>query len=109
MPRGAAPGERRGGRAKGTLNKRTLEQVRAIEESGLTPLEYLMSVVRDTNADQAVRIDAAGKAAPYVHPRLATTEISLNTSGKHVEEMTNAQIEAIVRGETPNLPRSPAA
>ncbi len=103
MPRGAAPGERRGGRARGTRNRRTEEQARAIAESGLTPLEYLMSVVRDTTADQAVRIDAAGKAAPYVHPRLATTEVSLNSSRRHVEEMTNAELEAIARGETANL------
>jgi phage terminase small subunit len=35
--------------------------------SVLTPLDYLMSVVRDTGADQRIRIQAASIAAPFLH------------------------------------------
>lgn len=96
MPRGSAPGERRGGREKGTRNKRTEEQARAIADSGLTPLEYLMSIVRDTEASQELRIDAAAKAAPYVHPRLASTDVQMSSITKHVREMTEAELMAVI-------------
>ena len=45
-----------------------------IAASGLTPLEFMLSVMRDEQADTATRLDAAVKAAPYVHPRLAAIE-----------------------------------
>lgn len=64
------------GRPAGALNRRTVEQVEAIEASGLTPLEYLTSVYRDPAADEARRIDAAKAAAPYVHPKLSSVEMS---------------------------------
>lgn len=43
---------------------------------GLTPLEYLLSVMRDEGAEEARRVDAAKAAAPYVHPRLGAIEVS---------------------------------
>lgn len=58
------------GRPKGRKNNKTLEQVQAVTASGLSPLEYLLSVMRDPNADEGKRIDAAKAAAPYVHARL---------------------------------------
>lgn len=58
------------GRPKGRKNNKTLEQVQAVVASGLSPLEYLLSVMRDAGADEAKRIDAAKAAAPYVHARL---------------------------------------
>jgi hypothetical protein len=74
MPRGSRPGERRGGRRKGTLNKATAARQVAIAASGLTPLDYLLSIMRDESADPHARLDAAKAAAPYVHPRMAPTE-----------------------------------
>ncbi len=35
--------------------------------SALTPLDYLLSVVRDMEADARVRIQAASIAAPFIH------------------------------------------
>jgi hypothetical protein len=52
-----------------------------IEEAskeGLTPLEFLLQVLRNPNERQDVRIDAAKSAAPYMHPRLAAVEHSGN-------------------------------
>lgn len=62
------------GRKPGSATTRTREIADAIAE-GLTPLEYLSSVYRDTDVDEAKRIDAAKAAAPYVHPKLATTTL----------------------------------
>jgi len=73
MP-GSLPGERRGGRRKGTPNRATAAQGAAIAASGLTPLEYMLSVLRDETAPRPERMEAAARAAPYVHPRLAAIE-----------------------------------
>ena len=64
MPRGSEPGERRGGRKKGTPNKATAAREAAITASGLTPLDYLLTVMRDETADRHTRVDAAKAAAP---------------------------------------------
>jgi hypothetical protein len=64
-----------GGRRKGVPNKATAEKAAEIAASGLTPLDYMLSVVRDEQANRDTRLDAAAKAAPYVHPKLASMEI----------------------------------
>ena len=63
-------GQRLGGRQKGTLNKKTVAHATALVASGLTPLDYMLGVLRDENATKAERLEAAKYAAPYMHPRL---------------------------------------
>jgi hypothetical protein len=75
LNRGAPGGKRPGaGRPKGSKNKATVERQAVITADGITPLDYLLKVVRDEGELRPVRIDAANKAAPYVHPRLAAVE-----------------------------------
>lgn len=64
---GARPGA---GRKKGVPNKKTAETVAAIEASGITPLDYMLSVMRNELAEPSSRLDAAKAAASYVHPKL---------------------------------------
>jgi hypothetical protein len=70
--------EKTGGRRKGSRNKVTLARSAEIAASGLTPLEFMLSVLRDPNEDPARRIDAAKSAAPYCHHRLASLEHNVN-------------------------------
>lgn len=77
MPKGSRPGERRGGRQKGTPNrvsKNTIlrEAIRSVIKEGETPLEYLLRIMRDPNENDARRLDAAKAAVAFVHPKLAT-------------------------------------
>ena len=73
----ARGGRREGaGRPAGAVTKRSRAAAEKAAKSGLTPLEYMLSVLRDENADSKDRMWAAEKAAPYVHPRLASTELS---------------------------------
>ncbi len=72
---GSKPGERRGGRQKGGLNKTTLARMQAIDYSGLTPLAYMLSVLRDDHSSKEQKRWAANAAAPYMHPRLQTTTV----------------------------------
>lgn len=63
-------GARKGaGRKKGGHNKLTEEAI-AKANDGLSPLDYLLSVLRSPEADEARRIDAAKAAAPYCHAKL---------------------------------------
>ena len=67
----AKGGKRPGaGRPKGSQNKASVARQEAIAASGLTPLDFMLSVVRDEDEDRPVRMKAAADAAPYVHPKL---------------------------------------
>jgi len=69
-------GKREGaGRKKGSPNKKTAETIKAVEASGLTPLEYMLSILRDEAQPHDARMDAAKSAAPYVHAKLASVEV----------------------------------
>ena len=72
----ARGGKRDGaGRKPGAINKSTQVTRQAVKESGITPLDYLLSVMRDLNSDQSERVDAANKAAPYVHAKLTSVDM----------------------------------
>jgi hypothetical protein len=62
------------GRKAGTANVKTRELADAAAKEGLMPLEYMLSVLRDEEADVKDRMWAAEKAAPYVHAKLASVE-----------------------------------
>lgn len=79
---GARPGA---GRKKGGHNKLTEEAV-AKSKDGLSPLDYLLSVFRDVEADEARRIDAAKAAAPYVHAKLQPIDGQGSTAQKLIVE-----------------------
>jgi hypothetical protein len=70
-----ATGRKTGGRAKGTPNRATAAKVAAIAASGVPPLDYLLSVMRDEENPVQLRLDAAKAAAPYVHPRMSSVEV----------------------------------
>ena len=54
----------------------TAAKAAAIAASGLTPLDCMLSVLRDESADRHERMEAARNAAPYVHPKFASLEHS---------------------------------
>jgi hypothetical protein len=76
---GARPGA---GRKPGAATAMNEEARKRALEGGMSPLEYLLGVMRDTNQDAARRLDAAKAAAPYVHARLASAEIKADVSAK---------------------------
>jgi hypothetical protein len=76
-----------GGRKKGTPNKKTKRLQDLIEASGVTPLDYMLGVLRDENATAMERMDAAKAAAPYVRSRLASIEHGGNAEKPVVQRM----------------------
>ena len=95
--RGSRPGERRGGRQKGTPNRRTLGLQMGLVAAGAPPeltttppqqpltlqqqpLTFLLTAMNDATLPITTRIDAAKAAAPYVHFRKGLVD----TSGRDV-------------------------
>ena len=72
-----AKGKKTGGRKRGTPNHITAERKAKLAEAqmaGLTPLDYMLGVLRDEDAKPEERMHAAVHAAPYIHPKLATID-----------------------------------
>jgi hypothetical protein len=84
-----------GGRSKGTPNKVTERREAEIAASGLTPLEYMLGILRDPKQDQSARFAAAEKAAPYCHAKLAAVTIGGDPDNPVVHEV-------LIRGVTAN-------
>lgn len=83
---GARPGA---GRKKGVATAKTREIADKAASAGITPLEYMLQVLRTEPAPglpddqlllhEARRMDAAKSAAPYIHPRLT----AVTSENKH--------------------------
>jgi len=88
MPKG---GKRPGaGRPIGAVNQRTRIFQQNIKNSGLTPLEYMLRVMRNSRAPAQRRDWAAAAAAPYIHPRLqAMQEESMLTIQHKLEDQVD--------------------
>lgn len=84
-------GKRQGaGRKPGSATKKTRLIAEAAMAEGISPLEYMLNVMRAPSehedpkvqiAREAMRFEAAKAAAPYVHPRLAAVEHSGEDGG----------------------------
>jgi hypothetical protein len=84
------------GRPRGTKNKPPPGIIMA-QRDGVTPLEFLLDIMDDKTESIEVRKDAAKSAAPYVHPRLAQTQLEVTG------DITYDKIEReIVKPETTN-------
>jgi len=88
MSRGSKPGERRGGRQKGTLNKKTVLRNAAINAASanpsLSPLDFLLGLMRSPEVPADLRIKIAEGAAPFVHRRPSKENPRVLQPRKHV-------------------------
>jgi hypothetical protein len=102
-------GARKGaGRPKGAATKRTREIADKAAEEGITPLEYMLQIMRRPTAHEDPKVEvareslafeAAKAAAPYMHPRLAAIEHS-GPNGGPIELTAKEQRDAAVRAAT---------
>src|SRR5215470_12885719 len=86
-----------GGRKMGTPNKRTAALPAALlaefKLSGGTPLDVLLTVMRNPALPLQLRIDAAKKAAPFCHPKLAP----IQAPGAKVDVGLAARLDAAMK------------
>lgn len=59
-----------GGRKKGVVNKVTRLRLEAEQAANLSPLDFLLAVIRDTELPMAMRVEAARACLPYVHTKV---------------------------------------
>ena len=78
QPKSNARGGRRAGagRKPGSATRKTREIADAAADTGITPLEYMLSLLRDKDLAGAERFEAAKAAAPYMHPRLSSLDMN---------------------------------
>jgi hypothetical protein len=75
---GARPGA---GRKPGAITRATREIAeRGLE--GLTPLDFMLQIMRDEAEERGARFEAAKAAAPYVHAKLANVDAKLDVDGE---------------------------
>jgi hypothetical protein len=72
-----ARGRKTGGRQKGSRNRATEEARATAEATGILPLDYMLTVMRDPKADTKRRDAMATAAAPFLHAKLAAIEHSM--------------------------------
>lgn len=56
--------------SKGLLSLLTEKERAKLAAKGITPLEFLLSVVRDSKAPMDMRVQAASCSAPYMHRKM---------------------------------------
>ena len=85
------------GRPKGAKNKTSIAKEAA--KGGELPLEYMLRVMRDKNADISRRDSMAEKAAPFLHAKLASVTHTGANGGpiltRDVSKLTDEQLDAI--------------
>lgn len=84
MPKGGSkPGERRGGRQKGTPNKKSTDIKRIIEGLGCDPIEGMARIAREAEAakDHPVALAAYKELAQYMYPKRKAIEITGEDGG----------------------------
>lgn len=97
-PSGRRGGRRpNSGRKKGSLTVRTREIVAGAAAAGITPLEFLLQVLRDETKPFEDRFKAAVQAAPYIHPRLSQVDGTVRVR-RDVSDMSDAELAAIAAG-----------
>lgn len=77
-------GQKTGGRKKGVPNRASAAKAAEIAASGLTPLDYMLAVMRAETEEPDRRLEAAKSAAPYVHPKLSNVEVE---AGKTLQKL----------------------
>ena len=89
MPRGSRPGERRGGRSKGTPNKRSVEIAELLEELRCDPIEGMARIAMNKRAAPELRGRMYSELAQYLYPKRKAIERSGQDGTPLVPEENN--------------------
>ena len=97
---GSKPGERRGGRKKGTPNKRTASVQEKLDKIGLDPIEAMAQLVKDElemgdDKDKGLIKDLLKELAQYVAPKRKAVEVAAEVSGPEGGPIEVSRIELV--------------
>ncbi len=96
MSRGAKPGEYRGGRKKGTPNKRTADIQARLDKMGCDPIEGMARIAKDAMKakNPNLALTAYKELAQYVAPKRKSVEMKAEIRDIDLsEELTEQQKE----------------
>jgi hypothetical protein len=114
MPAGSRPGERRGGRKKGTKNVRTVAreaEASAVHEKayelGITPLQVMSDNLAFyvAKGDRVMSQNIARDLAPFLHPKLSNIDVSARLDTRRLVEVkwTEEEREAAIEKDIAEL------
>jgi hypothetical protein len=95
-----ARGRKISGRQKGTRNRATAEARAAAALSGVLPLDYMLTIMRDPAADHSRRGAMAMAAAPYLHPKVNAIDAKSPAVEEASPERTSVEVRFVVPGST---------
>jgi hypothetical protein len=78
---GSRPGERRGGRGKGTPNKRTLAVAEVLGELGLDPIKQMGQIAMDERIEVSIRVQVLKELCQYIVPKRKAVEVTGDKGG----------------------------
>lgn len=88
------------GRPPGRFNKISQADIERHRQEGMLPVDFMLRVMRDKSLPKAARLDAAAKAAPYIHPKLAQITVIPEGEGQGF----NVVVRRFTDPEAPPLP-----
>jgi hypothetical protein len=65
---------------------------------GSDPVDFMLNVMRNVDVPLDMRLDAAVKVAPFVHPRLQAVMHAQQSSGKSDLQELLEQLDGMTRG-----------
>src|SRR5262249_3150038 len=102
MPRGSKPGERRGGRQRGTPNKSTVLKNAAIaaaaNDPNLSPLDFLLKLMRQPDLPLELRVTVAHQALPFAHIKkkaVTSTKVTYGDSQTVVNDKLGPRVKVV--------------
>jgi hypothetical protein len=100
MRRGAKAGERRGGRQKGTPNKRTIAAAEKLEALGCDPIKQLGQIALDESVEVSLRVQVLKELCQYVAPKRKAMEVTGEDGGPVKTEMTVSEWLDSINGQS---------
>src|SRR5829696_6196646 len=100
MPRGAKAGERRGGRQRGTPNKKTQTVADTLAELGCNPIEGMAKIAMDEQAELGLRAQMYKELAQYVAPKRKAVEVTGEDGGPVKTEITVRELLDSINGQS---------
>ena len=99
----AKGGPRNGaGRPKGTKNVKRKEIAAEAIEAGMSPLEYMLLIMRDGRCKADRRDRMAAAAAPFIHPRLANSKVEVKLDAHETETQAELELRLAAAGLDPD-------
>ena len=108
MPRGSKPGERRGGRQRGTPNKKTALKNAALAAAAantdISPRDFLLGIMRDPTTSSDLRVKIALVVVRLTHAKPAIARRHDPTQSGELIDCTGSLIDAIEYRRRLNAP-----